>query len=809
MRITECYIQGFGKLKSKKYVFNKGINSFTAQNGYGKSTAAAFIAAMFYGLPDTKKASLDENERRKYLPWDGTAFGGSLSFEKDGKLYRIERTFSSRSSEDTFLLYDAGSGRLSSDFSERLGEELFGIDADGFLRTVFLSEKSLSEKNENKSISAKLSGTSGISADTGELDSALKILDEERKLYLKRGGAGIIFDTRSRSRELYEEIARLKEKEAQIAIGEEAISKKNREIAEAKAKKEDFERARGELELGRRVKSYREQYENMKRGVAAEEERYKRLSEFFKNGRPTLEEIDEARLAELEFERLASEGEISRDDAELTELRAIYGNISPEEVERIYAMTLRAEGGPSTASPSLPRELSRRVPTEAEIEFEIRSLKRSMHSKGRFAAAVLSLLSGIGLGVAAFFGELMSLPFIALLSSGAVLSLVGLILLFTKKSSRAREAALCRAEAFIVSVSGEVPKEEPLQALETIKTRIEEYKSGLAGEKDRLKKERESEAELREIYDFLAKFPAPKTKTLSGAVLEIREGLRRMEALSLMSEKLSASAREKQRAAAAKMEAVRHFLSRFNTVTDRPFDEIREHLSEFLAVGAALDAKRRGLDDFVRMNGLSDMSYSESLLTEAEIDGGRKSAEERVFALTREKALLERQLEADRLDVERIGALIAEKAVVDAEEKKYQKNLDIIVKTKKYLTEAHEKMAARYLEKTASGFKRYARAIGGEEGEFVIDTDLTLTKYEGASARRRESYSRGTRELYALSLRLALTDALFDGELPFIILDDPFMALDDKTAAAALSLLREISKTKQVIYFTCSKSRAL
>ena len=52
-------------------------------------------------------------------------------------------------------------------------------------------------------------------------------------------------------------------------------------------------------------------------------------------------------------------------------------------------------------------------------------------------------------------------------------------------------------------------------------------------------------------------------------------------------------------------------------------------------------------------------------------------------------------------------------------------------------------------------------------------------------------------------------DSLYEKEKPFIILDDPFTAFDDKKTDAALNLLKEFSKDRQVIYFTCSESRSV
>ena len=188
MQLLECYIESFGTFKEYSHKFDRGLNCIYSDNGTGKTTLSIFIASMLYGLPDTKKQSLDENERKKYTPWQGGRFGGSLTFLARGKIYTVERTFGTKASDDLFVLRNKSSGAVSTDFSANLGEELFGIDRDGFLRTVFLSEKNLSVKNENKSISAKLSDLVGVDGDLGGFDDALELLDKRRKFYYKQSG---------------------------------------------------------------------------------------------------------------------------------------------------------------------------------------------------------------------------------------------------------------------------------------------------------------------------------------------------------------------------------------------------------------------------------------------------------------------------------------------------------------------------------------------------------------------------------------------------------------------------------------------
>ena len=52
-----------------------------------------------------------------------------------------------------------------------------------------------------------------------------------------------------------------------------------------------------------------------------------------------------------------------------------------------------------------------------------------------------------------------------------------------------------------------------------------------------------------------------------------------------------------------------------------------------------------------------------------------------------------------------------------------------------------------------------------------------------------------------------MTDSLYEGELPFLVLDDPFISYDDERGARARRLLSAIAKERQILYFTCSDSR--
>ena len=134
MKLLSCHIENFGKLTNFTYYFEDDLNVIFAENGWGKSTFAAFLRVMFYGFDGENRRNEDGNERLQYRPWGGGIYGGSVTWSSGSKTYRMMRTFGARKKEDKFSLYDEETGFISSDYSDRTGEELFAIDRDSFCR---------------------------------------------------------------------------------------------------------------------------------------------------------------------------------------------------------------------------------------------------------------------------------------------------------------------------------------------------------------------------------------------------------------------------------------------------------------------------------------------------------------------------------------------------------------------------------------------------------------------------------------------------------------------------------------------------
>ncbi|HCC04481.1 MAG TPA: hypothetical protein DEP51_06510, partial [Clostridiales bacterium] len=154
MKLIKCHIENFGKLSNYDYDFHDGLNTIKEDNGFGKTTFASFIKAMFYGL-ESKRNTKVLIDRKKYEPWQGGKFGGNIEFELQSKKYKIERFFEKKEVDDTFKLYDLSTNLETDDFSQNIGEEIFKLNKEAYERSTFISGQNM-EVSMNDSLNAKL-----------------------------------------------------------------------------------------------------------------------------------------------------------------------------------------------------------------------------------------------------------------------------------------------------------------------------------------------------------------------------------------------------------------------------------------------------------------------------------------------------------------------------------------------------------------------------------------------------------------------------------------------------------------------------
>ena len=774
MRLIECYIDGFGMLSDRRVRFEPGLNSIKEDNGAGKTTLSVFIKVMLFGMEDTKKSRLADNDRRHYAPWSGGRFGGSLTIEAGGRRLRIERSFGRRASADSFALYDLDTGRPDNSYTERIGEELFGVDADGFERTVFLSERGLLPEEGAEALTSGLSAPTERELDGGDLERALAVLEKQRRYYLKKGGGGEIADTKSRLTDLKRRLDALEAVKEKRDTDGDSLGRLSGCIGELRQERAGL----GEQGIGTQGfggSGYAVRYDALKRSLSAEEAQLEELIRFFGGSIPTHDELDECTVKRAEAEGLSRLRE-RQSDPEREELEELFsGRATGEELKKCEdtVRAIRASEGGSVAGSEDARRLSERISAPTRIS-----------SAPSLLLFLLSMLAVVTNRLLVQFVQGYPLFLNAVLSVlGLSFLIVGLTLLPALRKGRREKKLLREANALICSLGLTRAKDikeagERLRAVVRVAEAAEE-------ERDRL---------LSEVYELIGRFPAaPDAVTMAEELIAKHRRL-----VELRSAEVTPDGERCRRL----LSEVEDFLSRFATVSQDPITEIRRALGRYEYLRDSIANKNAELKDFARFHSL-DAEERRQRETEAR----RADIDAKITRLEREYAVTEQSYKAGCTALEEGEEIKHSIMLESARLERLERELATVQKTAELLTEARERMATRHLGKMRESFEGYRRELAASELAFSLDTSFSLSVTEGGATHSLEAYSRGTRELYRLITRLSLIDSLFTREQPFLILDDPFISLDDGKIKRAGELLKRLSADRQIIYLTCSGSR--
>ena len=186
MKIVNVSVVAFGKLQSVNLSFNSGVNVLQNKNAFGKTTFAAFVRAMLYGLnySYTKEGDERVNDVTRYCPWGfGGKFGGSMTVEHNGATYRIERFFGGTARAELLSVTNESTG-AAVDVSGGVGEYFLGLTADSYDRSTYFPQEAV-ELATNENLDGRLANL----VDSADYDKVQEKLLAYRRQ--KRAGRGV------------------------------------------------------------------------------------------------------------------------------------------------------------------------------------------------------------------------------------------------------------------------------------------------------------------------------------------------------------------------------------------------------------------------------------------------------------------------------------------------------------------------------------------------------------------------------------------------------------------------------------------
>lgn len=883
MRLLSCHIENFGKLHEFDMDFDNGLNVICEDNGWGKSSLAAFLKVMFYGFAGDAKRSISDNERKRFKPWQGGTYGGRIVFEKNGKTYLLTRIFGEKELEDSFELRDYETNLISKDFSTKIGEELFGINRESFMRSVFIGQND-SVTSSTDDIASKVGKLVDDSDDLSNYDNAVKTLTEKLNALTPRRATGSIsrrkdeitkYERKVKEGEGIRGSIEEQEKKLEMARGtlkqllrtREENSKLQKQLSEEKAKEAVFserERLRAavaakDTELNNNRKNFKDEVPPMdeinsilpvthalkSKGTelasytltGEEKNRLSYYEKIFESGIPGKEQTDaiSEKCSELiKTEQLSASEGLTGEEEEVLEKTAY---LFPKRDEEI-----KAAG----------RLWNERNENVAELKALCTGIKDQDEkvvraSKGKFlpmavlAVGAILLVAGLIMLITGSGAEGSSTAKIVLTCAGVVAVIAGLMLYISNRNELkklAKESTDLRqkrsdlelkikdtqvsVEEYLDRFGIEFNPEHVQDDLMTVSGRYAEINalrskkekaasSGTAERKEELKTEILSFLDTYTVTDMLSSTPIESINGdfLKGKLHDLEGACGKYRTLSEKEQLYDRTVGEYTHL----RQQVEEFFKKYGFGMEEKPDEqlllIRDMADDYYDAVKNLKEAQKTLAEFEELKkeelkeapGEHAVSLKDAEREAEKINASIDNAKQNILAYESRLDGLRESLD----EWEELGDTLKELKLEQEEEKKLYKYTST---AKDALVKAKETMTSRYVKPLLESLKTYYKTITGLNPEVLhMDANTNITIDEAGLQRDAELFSTGYRDLFGIALRVAFADAMYTEEIPFLIMDDPFVNLDDSKLKNVREFLKVLAEKYQILYFTCSNSR--
>ena len=770
MRIKSVYISAFGGLEDKRIEFTDGFNVFYGENEKGKTTVMNFIKMMFYGTV-RGSAQISKDIRKKYTPWSGKQMAGSVDFVLNGKNYRLERIFKSSNSTDKVNLIDLDLG-VSKPADGSVGEKLFGISSAAFERSVYIGQTGAAENLQaaNGEINAKLSNMVSTGDESVSYEAVKARLEKAKDALKSKSGKigeydknikriGELKEQYGRAAALYAEYDGFKAKadrrraaiaeELKKAAGIKQRLDKQQDIRNA-AKLREYLEKKSELdELNRELV--------LSDGQCADESFVKKVN--FCIGK--FESAD-SRLAE-------KSREISRLKDIIETAETADNGDTPEKIKALDRETESLKAERERIDEALAKSEREIALKESEAE-KTESIRKAVNVPLIAAAVVFA-------AAAAVFGVISIVPAAVILAAAAVVFAVTGFLLRPEDKEK-----IGRFRSELESLKNEnmelKNQKEAAEREFSEKTRIlAELKAAAEAGKSYAKQQALNLEALKREENGLKTLADSELNTLKGVFGRYADA-DSIEEIKAALEKISEKANKQKQ-----IKQQLNYIAK--DIGNIPYEAARQKLSEMSVTE-------------------TDDTDFESLKAEyAELcDKITAEKEELISAETKARTQLENTENPDAVS-DRIKELQTKAEEQDKFCRTAEKALEVLLES---FTELRRDYGSE-LEKKAGAV--FAGLTGGKYTGMRISNsfDISVEKKDEFGEKEVAYLSSGTADQAYLSLRLALSELMFEGaeRLP-VIMDDVLIQYDDRRMESAVRYLSEYSANGQTVMFTCRDS---
>ena len=795
MRLIACHIENFGKLSNLSVEFSEGINVINESNAWGKSTLAAFLKAMFYGLDAKKDPKAFDKERNIYRPWQGGAFGGELDFEVEGRIYRISRSFGRTEKQDEFHLYDLSTNLECEDYTEEIGVELFELDSASFKRSIYIAQNDCASAASD-SINAKLGN---LAENTDDINNFEATSSRMKALLLQLTPDRVTGSIKKRKgliTQMEQEIRTFDSAEEGLQ-GVKAMEAKTQErIQEMQNIRKDYAAALVIASDDARRKELYAQYDALVQDVEAKEQVVESFKSVFPTTVPSKQELEEqtqnARLLEEAKIAIRNQSFTPAEQESWNALKDMFAEDKPSD-ERIDAAISML-----TEVDKQKEEIARQEATlsmyDVELDREVEMPKFGSGHKVFIALSIGLILAGAG-GYAAYYFKWIagiSATMITIAAGGTaglglLFLIIGVLLAIQKKNAKRQWIETTEAE-----------REELENQFTSLASAIKEMKENV----------RQVNATIGE---FLGNYHVYcEVKDYQSRLYELKSQVREFERLETRQNSLMAEEGNTNRL----QTAIMTFAKEYQLAMD---GDIASTLAMLTNKATECKMAEQAYTESVKRKEAFEQRQDKSFWTREircpysvmELNHMIEEADKSIEELKVTRAQYGKQLEDLQEQLDLRDEKLQELAEMRENQERDIRTYNLVSVTHDFLQKAKEQLTARYMEPIAKGFSKYYQMLTGDDrGEWMIDANINLKVREYGELRETKWLSAGYQDLIGVCIRLALVDAMYTEEKPFLILDDPFVNLDQEKVDCGNQLLLSVSEEYQVIYFTCHDSRS-